>query len=141
MRVFREISASARRTATIGRGARVAHHQEGAVVSKPRAHAHVIAARVVLFLACGSPPGQTAARGQTPSPPTGTLEQVLAPIALYPDSLLAQMLLSATDPPKVTELDTWLKANAKLKGTDLQDAAVKAGFEPSFVALVLFPTV
>ena len=54
---------------------------------------------------------------------------------------LAQILMSATDPKKVTELDTWLKANQKLKGTQPQDAAVKAGFEPSFVALTLFPQV
>ena len=51
------------------------------------------------------------------------------------------MLMSATDPSKVTELDKWLKSNAKLKGTPLQDAAVKAGFDASFVALVLFPQV
>ena len=70
-----------------------------------------------------------------------TLDQLLAPIALYPDQLLAQMLMSATDPAKVTELNTWLKSNAKLKGTPLQDAAVKAGFDASFVALVLFPQV
>jgi hypothetical protein len=96
----------------------------------------MIAAAVVLFVACGSP-----ARPQTAQAPTGTLDQLLAPIALYPDSLLAQMLMSATDPAKVTELDTWLKANQKLKGTRLQDAAVKAGFDASFVALVLFPQV
>jgi hypothetical protein len=41
----------------------------------------------------------------------------------------------------VTELDTWLKTNQSLKGSHLQDAAVEAGFEPSFVALTLFPTV
>jgi Protein of unknown function (DUF3300) len=96
----------------------------------------MIAAAVVLCVACGSP-----ARPQTAQAPTGTLDQLLAPIALYPDSLLAQMLMSATDPAKVTELDKWLKSNQKLKGTQLQDAAVKAGFEPSFVALVLFPQV
>ena len=73
--------------------------------------------------------------------PTGTLDELLAPIALYPDSLLAQMLMSATDSAKITELDTWLKANQKLKGTPLQDAAVKAGFDASFVALALFPQV
>jgi Protein of unknown function (DUF3300) len=94
----------------------------------------IISATLVLFVACG-----TSARPQTP--PTGTLDQTLAPIALYPDSLLAQMLMSATDPGKVVELDKWLKANSKLKGTQLQDAAVKAGFEPSFVALTLFPQV
>ena len=96
----------------------------------------VIAATLVVLVACGS-----SARTQTAQPSTGTLDQLLAPIALYPDSLLAQMLMSATDPAKVTELDKWLKSNAKLKGTQLQDAAVKAGFEASFVALVLFPQV
>ena len=96
----------------------------------------MIAATVVLLVACGS-----AARPQTPPQLTGTLDQALAPIALYPDSLLAQMLMSATDPGKITELDKWLKANQKLKGTQLQDAAVKAGFEPSFVAMTLFPQV
>ena len=84
---------------------------------------------------------QGAPQAQAGQPPSGTLDQLLAPIALYPDPLLAQMLMSATDPAKVTELDKWLKANQKLKGTQLQDAAVKAGFEPSFVALALFPQV
>ena len=37
--------------------------------------------------------------------------------------------------------NTWLKSNQNLKGTELQDAAVKAGFEPSFVALALFPQI
>ncbi len=95
----------------------------------------MIAAVLMLLVACESP-----ARTQT-APPNSTLDQLLAPIALYPDPLLAQMLMSATDPAKVTELDTWLKSNAKLKGTPLQDAAVKAGFDASFVALVLFPQV
>ena len=104
----------------------------------------LIAATVVLLVACGPPQDQIAARAQAAqaSPlPTGTLDQLLAPIALYPDPLLAQMLMSATDPAKITELDTWLKANQTLKGTPLQDAAVKAGFDASFVALVLFPQV
>ena len=71
----------------------------------------------------------------------GSVDQLLAPIALYPDQLIAQILMSAQDPPKVTDLDKWLKANTSLKGSQLQDAAVKAGFEPSLVALTLFPTV
>ena len=49
--------------------------------------------------------------------------------------------MSATDAAKITELDKWMKANAALKGTALQDAAVKAGFDASFVALTLFPQV
>ena len=90
-------------------------------------------------------PGSNSAAGadpaQTAQLPTNTIDQLLAPIALYPDALLAQMLMSATDPAKIVELDKWLKANQTLKGTPLQDAAVRAGFEPSFVALVLFPQV
>ena len=103
----------------------------------------MIAAVMVLLVACGSPPrNQTAQQTAVAAPlPTGTLDQLLAPIALYPDQLLAQILMSATDPSKVTELANWLKSNAKLKGTELQDAAVKAGFEASFVALALFPQV
>jgi len=101
----------------------------------------LIAATVVLFVACGGSQDQTAARAQAAPLPTGTLDELLAPIALYPDPLLAQMLMSASDPAKITELDKWLKANQTLKGTPLQDAAVKAGFDASFVALVLFPQV
>jgi hypothetical protein len=108
----------------------------------------LIAATLMLFVACGPPQDQVAAQTAQPAQaaaaaplPTGTLDQLLAPIALYPDQLLAQMLMSATDPAKITELDKWLKAEQKLKGTQLQDAAVKAGFDASFVALTLFPEV
>jgi len=69
------------------------------------------------------------------------IDSLVAPIALYPDQLLAQILVCAGDPASVTKLNGWLKANQKLKGSELQDAAVLAGFEPSFVALALFPTV
>jgi hypothetical protein len=100
-----------------------------------------LTAVLVLFVACGPPRDQVAARAQAAQQPPGTLDQLLAPIALYPDQLLAQILMSATEPAKVTELDSWLKVNAKLKGTPLQDAAVKKGFDPSFVALVLFPQI
>ena len=101
----------------------------------------VLTVAAVLFVACGSPKDQAAPQAQAGRPPSGTLDQLLAPIALYPDPLLAQMLMSATTPAKITELDGWLKKNQKLKGTQLQDAAVKAGFDPSFVALALFPQV
>jgi Protein of unknown function (DUF3300) len=84
---------------------------------------------------------QAGAASKQPAPSAADLDLLLAPVALYPDPLLAQMLLSASDPAKVKELNTWLKSNQNLKGTQLQDAAVKAGFEPSFVALVLFPQI
>jgi hypothetical protein len=104
----------------------------------------LIAATLVVFVACTASQDQIvegAQAAQNSPLPTGTLDEVLAPIALYPDSLLAQMLMSASDPIKITQLDEWLKANQTLKGTPLQDAAVKAGFDASFVALVLFPQV
>jgi hypothetical protein len=69
------------------------------------------------------------------------LDRLLAPVALYPDQLLAQILLCSENSSKVTELGAWLKQNAKLKGSELQQAASQAGFEPSFVALAPFPQV
>jgi len=72
----------------------------------------LIAVTLVLFVACGPTRDQSAQAAQAAPLPTGTLDELLAPIALYPDSLLAQMLMSATDAAKITELDTWMKANA-----------------------------
>jgi hypothetical protein len=69
------------------------------------------------------------------------LDKLLGPVALYPDSLLAQMLISAQNPGKVSALAEWMASHQGVKGTDLQDAATKSGFDPSFVALVLFPQV
>jgi hypothetical protein len=100
-----------------------------------------VAVALPLLVACGSSRNE-GARAQTSTQfQTATLDQLLAPIALYPDTLLAQILMSAQDPPKVAELEKWLKTNSTLKGTPLQDAAVKAGFDASFVALSLFPQV
>ncbi len=101
----------------------------------------LIATTFVCLMACGPAQDQSAHAAQAAPLPTGTLDELLAPIALYPDSLLAQMLMSATDAAKIVELDKWLKENPTLKGTPLQDAAVKAGFDASFVALTLFPQV
>jgi hypothetical protein len=69
------------------------------------------------------------------------LDRLLAPIALYPDQLLAQILLCSGNSRKVGELGAWLKQGTSLKGSELQKAAEQAGFEPSFVALVPFPQV
>jgi hypothetical protein len=82
----------------------------------------------------------SSAKAAKPATSADALDRLLAPIALYPDQLLAQMLLCAANPGKVGALSEWLASN-QLKGSELQDAAVKAGFEPSFVALALFPQV
>jgi hypothetical protein len=79
---------------------------------------------------------QTSAKAPKPD----ELDRLLAPVALYPDPLLAQMLLCAGSPGKVGALNEWL-ASQTAKGTELQDEATKSGFEPSFVAMVLFPQV
>ena len=88
----------------------------------------------------GRPAGQASGATSGQAAPTAeSLDLMLAPVALYPDQLLAQILLCAGTPGKVGELSAWLKQNPGLKGTELQQAAEQAGFEPSFVALTLFP--
>jgi Protein of unknown function (DUF3300) len=69
------------------------------------------------------------------------LDRLLARVALYPDQLLAQMLMSAQNPGNVDALNLWLGKNPNLKGSELQDAAAKQGFDPSIVALAIFPQV
>ena len=86
----------------------------------------------------GAPPQATTA---APAPKPADLDQLLAPVALYPDQLLSQILLCAANPGKVATLGDWLASQQELKGTELQDAATKAGFGPSYVALVVFPDV
>ena len=75
------------------------------------------------------------------APSPDDLDRMLAPIALYPDALLAQILLCAAKPAKVAALNEWMAANPTLKGSDLQEAATASGFDQSFAALVLFPDV
>jgi uncharacterized protein DUF3300 len=101
----------------------------------------MFAAALSLVMACAAPREQASARERSAPQDFGHLDQLLAPIALYPDQLLGQILISAADPDQVKKLDAWLETNANLKGTQLQNAALKAGFEPSFVALVIFPQV
>ena len=66
---------------------------------------------------------------------------MLAPIALYPDSLLAQILMAATFPNQVMEADRWLKRNAKLTGDKLNDALDTMDWDLSVKALAPFPQV
>ncbi len=69
------------------------------------------------------------------------LESLLAPVALYPDPVLAQVLATSTNPQEVLDAGNWLLQNADLTGEDLQAAATSVGFTPPMVALVQFPTV
>jgi hypothetical protein len=112
----------------------------------PIALAFLAALAVCGLIVTANAAQQSATTAKKPAAPAAApsaeqLDKVLAPVALYPDQLLAQILQCAGDPAKVQELNVWMKKNTSLKGTQLQDAAVKAGFEPSFVALVLFPDI
>ena len=69
------------------------------------------------------------------------LEELLSPIALYPDVLLTQILAASVNSQEVLDGGNWLLANQNLEGDELNAAAEKAGFGPSMRALVQFPTV
>jgi hypothetical protein len=71
------------------------------------------------------------------------LDQLLAPIALYPDALLAQILMAATYPLEVVKADRWLQdpAHANLQGDQLAAAIEAEAWEPSVKSLVPFPRI
>jgi hypothetical protein len=68
-------------------------------------------------------------------------DQLLAPIALYPDSLLAQILMASTYPLEVVEADRWAKQNESLTGDALTAALEQQNWDPSVKSLVNFPQV
>jgi hypothetical protein len=69
------------------------------------------------------------------------LQQLVAPIALYPDALVAQILAAATYPDQVVEADRWLQQHTDLKGEKLGKEVDKQPWDPSVKALVEFPSV
>src|SRR5207344_1764594 len=87
-----------------------------------------------------------AARAQDTAKPAAQfkpeeLEAIVAPIALYPDALLAQVLMASTYPLEIVEAARWSKANPSLKEQALQDALQKQSWDPSVKSLAAFPTV
>jgi uncharacterized protein DUF3300 len=91
------------------------------------------------------PPPPEQQPGQLPpsAPPLNPqqLQDLVAPIALYPDTLLSQILVASTYPIEVVEAQQWLQQNRKLKGQKLMDAAKQQNWDPSIQALVAFPDV
>jgi hypothetical protein len=67
------------------------------------------------------------------------MEELLAPIALYPDTVLEQVLVASTNPQEVLDAGNWLFDNPTLKGKALDEAAETKGFTPPVLALVQFP--
>lgn len=69
------------------------------------------------------------------------LTQMLAPIALYPDELIAQVLLASTYPLEIVMADRWVQQNKDLRGNELAAALERQNWDPSVKSLVNFPTV
>ncbi len=94
----------------------------------------------LLILPGGSvaqPPGETPSKAFSQE----QLDQLLAPVALYPDSLLTQILMASTYPLEVVKASNWMKQNKDLKGDALSAALEKQDWDPSVKSLVNFPQV
>ncbi len=98
------------------------------------------------FVACAGqaqPPAPSVPLSAAPPFSPQQLDQMLAPIALYPDPLIAQILMAATYPLEVVEADRWLQvpANASLQGDELTAALQAQPWDPSVESLVPFPQI
>jgi Protein of unknown function (DUF3300) len=96
-----------------------------------------------LFATLVSSPWSATAQGSAPAAlfKPEELEQLVAPIALYPDSLLAQVLMASTYPLEIVSAARWVKANPKLKDQALEDALQTQPWDPSVKSLTVFPEV
>jgi len=95
-----------------------------------------------------TPPPSTPAPAAAAAAPSGAktfskeeLEQLLAPIALYPDALLAQVLMASTYPLDIVAAERWVKGNPGLKDKALEDALQQQPWDPSVKSLAVFPQV
>jgi hypothetical protein len=94
-------------------------------------------------------PADASQAAQPPAPLQATtavwtpeaLEELLAPVALYPDPVLIQVLTAATNPQEVLDAGNWLIANPSLSGDALDEAAQQAGFTPPARGLIQSPQV
>jgi hypothetical protein len=96
------------------------------------------------LLTDGATPSATTAPTTEPSKPPmkqEELDQVVAPIALYPDELLSQIFMASTYPLEIVQADRWVKKNPDLKGDPLAVELEKQPWDPSVKSLVNFPQV
>jgi len=98
-----------------------------------------MAGSAALAQAPAPPPAQSQGQGQTLAPQQ--LDNLVAPIALYPDPLLGQVLAATTYPVELVEAQQWLQANSNLHGQQLTDAARQQTWDASVQALVAMPDV
>ena len=94
-------------------------------------------------MAFQSPPAAPASEysGQGAPQTAAELQGLVAPIALYPDALVAQILSASTFPDQVAVADNWLQTNKALTGSALSQAVDKQTWDPSVKALTEFPSV
>lgn len=88
-----------------------------------------------------TPPPDTAGQAQPPPFKPEELEQIVAPIALYPDSLLAQVLMASTYPLEIVLAARWSKDHPDIKGDAVAAAVEKETWDPSVKSMVAFPDV
>jgi hypothetical protein len=98
---------------------------------------------VAATVAPAAPPPAAAAE---PGPPPGgatpqELQELVSPIALYPDVLVAQILAGSTYPTQVVEADRWMKQNPNLTGDQLASQVNQQEWDPSIKSLTQFPSV
>jgi len=105
-----------------------------------------LAIGLFIILSLALPLQQTQAQGSADLEPFETysreeLAQMLAPIALYPDALLSQILMASTYPIEVIEADRWVRINSQLKGEALNTALLDQSWDPSVKAICHFPSI
>jgi hypothetical protein len=87
-----------------------------------------------------APPPNSAPQEPAPQKiPNDQLDSLVAPIALYPDPLLAQMLAASTYPLEIIQLQQWMMKHKDLKGKALADAVEKEDWDPSVQAMAPLP--
>jgi hypothetical protein len=126
----------------------VSTNEEVVILLKPLSPS---ATRAVSLFLCGLILGSAFAQDQpppapAPPPPDQTLapnqlDDLVAPVALYPDPLLSQLLVAATYPLEVVQAYQWLQRNPGIQGQALTQAAQQQNWDASVQALVMFPDV
>jgi hypothetical protein len=110
---------------------------ESMKIQERLSHALILMLALILFIPAGVF-GQDAAKKTFSQE---ELDQMLAPIALYPDSLMAQVLMAATYPLEIVQADRFAKKNKDLKGDKLLEAAKNEDWDPTVKSLLQFPDV
>ena len=100
---------------------------------------------LVQFTAQAGSSGPTGQSSESQAPPAKQspqeLQQLVAPVALYPDALVAQVLAASTYPTQIVEAERWMQSHSDLKGDKLAKEVDKQNWDPSLKALAQFPSV